>query len=129
VVNREAADVIFAASFTGADRRTREVVINEELDAYYVRRGPGGKAAHTEKLGKTRRDVDDFLWGVENLALGRWQKHYGAGHLSDPGGWAVLLEAERRLLKWQGCGDYPPDWGEFCARVEDFAEKPFGPGQ
>ena len=119
-MKKKIRSVIFDACLTGADGRRCEVVISEDWKVHWASGGGW------EGVRRHRRESDQFLWDVQQLGITDWERRYGEGSPSEPGGWAVILEIDRRLHKWEGCGEYPPRWDEFCALVREFAGRPFG---
>lgn len=121
------ANLIFSATLHGPSGALCEVVVAEQDSVHYTYRADSGKSPRTEEIKVRRRDVNDFLWEVEDIAHSHWDKaRYGRGEVSAPGSWMVLLEKDRKLVKWQGCGEYPPHWEEFRLLVEEFIDRPFG---
>ncbi len=105
--------IILSISTTDERGRTAEVTITED-NAVLYRSGEGQPV----KLSLRRREVDDFVWEVEGF-VEDWEKQYGEGVSTDPHGWMVLLERDRHFNKYQGCGEYPPDWAEFLEMIDD----------
>ena len=121
-----ASDVIFSASVTGSGGSFFEVVVTADYDVYCNSRPDGRQQASVVLVDRRPRDVERFLQRIETLDVANWGPAYGSGSPADAGGWMVLLEIDRRVRKWQGCGQYPPNWDEFCQIVGEMIHAPFG---
>jgi hypothetical protein len=120
------SDIIFCASSHGPEGALSEVVISDDYTVYYTHRKPGTGRADTSRVDRRRKQVDAFLWELEDIVIHDWdQQRYESD--GGPGtSWMVLLEKDRRLRKWQGSGAYPPRWQEFRLLVEQFIDRAFG---
>ncbi len=107
-------NIVMSISIAGPGGMSRELSITEEGDVFY--RVGGGSQINLEKR---RRDVDDFIWEVEGFVAG-WDKRYGEGSATEPGGWMVLVEKDRTYTRYRGCDEYPEDWESFVELVDEF---------
>ncbi len=107
-------NVVLSICYTDGDGRTVELTITED-DSVFYKDGKGGQA----ELSVSRRDINDFLWEIEGFTE-NWERSYGHGSFTEPGGWLVILESDRQLNKYQGCCEFPPDWEAFLALFNAF---------
>jgi hypothetical protein len=117
-----AADVMFAVSKCGKRGSFRQVAITSRFDVYYTFRQPDGKTIASEQVRVRSKHVGEFLLRVQKLGVLFWEKRYGKGEPTDPGGWMLVMEMDGHMHKWQGCGEYPPQWDELWDMVDELLE-------
>jgi hypothetical protein len=119
------SDIIFCASSHGPEGALSELVVSEDFTVYFTHRKPGGGRVQTEEVDRRRKDVDAFLWEIEDILINDWDQRRYEGDEQPPTSWMVLLEKDRRLQKWEGSGAYPPRWQEFRLLIEQLIDHAF----
>ena len=113
------AQVVFCVRLAGGGGAFSEVVVAED-NRVILRRCDGAHRAEVEALEKRRRDVDEFLWRVEDLDIARWR----GGERPAGEGWHVAILTRGGWVTACGSGDPPPQWDGLCRLVEHLTGEP-----
>jgi hypothetical protein len=111
-------DIIFAVSVWEPSGDMWELAISDQMDVYYK----GVTDGDYRRIKRQGVKVNDFVCEMEDITLG-WSGVYGEKLANKKGGWMVILEEKQSLRKWEGYGEHPANWDEFCRAVASFLEK------
>ena len=114
------ADLIFALTVCGPGGTFRQLAVTSDDEVYLTYKNDASAAPSSRLLDKRARDIGEFLWSVEGLGVVRWERSYGDGDPCGPDGWMMILDIRGTLHKWQGAGQYPPQWDRLTELVEAF---------
>jgi hypothetical protein len=124
---RKKSDVIFAASVWSPAGASCETVITRAGHVYHTQRQGAGGPERAEQISRTRRDIDEFLWAVEDLDVASWERRCGPAKPAASEGWHMILETTGGLVRRHGTAEHPPGWNEVRRLLGEFLGRPFCP--